>query len=438
MASNTAELLTKYTLDPSSYVTGGQKVINTTSSVITSLGKAATQSDTLHGKIISLGAAFATLGTGAAIAAAAGISKITSYAIEQASSVQLLTARFAALNGSFDIAGRKLAGIQALGRNKSLFGLDELENAGGILEEAGLNVSRLLPLVNTLGNALGGTEGKAIAAANALRNIAEGADPSRTLRRFGINANDFKDAGAVFSRNGKLVKDSQATFAEIEAIIKKKFGNIDAYIENTFARRVAGLKNSFDVAAASFGNAFLSGFGKVADNVGKFFGYLTDSGVAAQVGKSLADGFDSLLGKGDFFNKAISLGVATLEKLPELLSASWKGLVEFGGILKDLLKGVINSIGLGLHNIINSAVSTLYTGLNQVRHFAGDLLKIASNVVDLLPGHDPLLSAKLYGKGAQFQNPKNDYKFSPLLEENGKNILTAHNLQNKFGEAGNS
>lgn len=438
MPSNTDELLTKYTLDPTSYVSGGQKVLGTTSTLISTLANAVKASDTLQGKVLGLSVALGTLGSAAALAAAAGLAKVTSFAIEQASSTQLLTARFAALNGSFDVATTKLAGLQSLARSKSLFSLDELQNAGGILEEAGLNVSRILPLVNTLGNALGGTQGKALAAATALRNIAEGADPLRTLRQFGISSGDFAGAGGAFNKNGKLVKDSQATFSEIESIVKRKFGNIDGYIQNTFARRVEGLKNSFDVAAAGFGTAFLGVFGKVADNVSKFFGYLSDSGRAASVGKNLATGLGDLLGKGDFFNKAISLGMAALENLPTILSESWKYLVEVGATFKTLFLSAVDSIGAGLHSVVNSAVTALYGGINSIRHTVGDLLKTASSVIGLLPGDKATqLSANLYGQGARLLMPHNDLKAPRFFEDSkGNNTLTAENAAKSLGSLG--
>ena len=323
-----------------------------------------------------------------------------------------------------------------MGRTKSLFGLDELQNAGGILEEAGLNLTRVLPLVNTLGNALGGTQGKALAAANALRNIAE--EPTRRdPRQFGINASDFRSVGGVFSRNGKLVKDFEATFSEIEAIIKRKFGNVDSYLQDTFARRVAGLKNSFEVASTAFGEGFLSDVREGGGQCRELFGYLSDSSLASTVGKNLAEGFDSLLGKGDFFNKAISLGVAALDQLPTILSESWKWLTEIGATVKTLFKDAVNGIGDFLHSVINSAVSSLYSGLNTICHTAGDLLKTASSIVDLIPGHDPLTSAKLYGQGARLLSPHNDL-VAPRFFEDGKgnNTLTSDNLGKSLSALG--
>lgn len=442
--SNIDELLTKYAVDFTGVTQAASSIGRHTASIVTDLGKVSVASEGVATKLLKLASTAGTLTTDAIIAGATALAGLSTIGIQQASIIERLTGEYAGLTGSLDTAGKKIKFLQDFAKT-SILPFEAIAEAGIQLEAAGLSTERFTPILGTLAGVFGGTKDKVLELAAAFGRLASGStgEALEAFRRFGITRAGLESQGIKFSGGGQLLSGASETFAAIEKIAKTKYGNVAHYLEKSLSVRLSNLGDAGQQAAASFGKGFLPVIGGIVDKVGSFFSYLnnvdskTGTSIAAGVGKNLAEGLSGILGNGDIFNKAIALGVATFEKLPSILSESWTILKGMGTILKEDFKLAINGIGQFLHDSINSAVKSLYAGLNDIRHFAGDLLKTASSIVDLIPGHDPLTSAKMFAQGARLLNPKNDYKFSPLFEDaQGNNMLTANTLHKKFGAAG--
>ena len=103
--------------------------------------------------------------------------------------IQRLTMTYAALTGSLDSAGQKMKYLQTYAAG-AIGHFDDLAKAGTLLEAAGLQMERFIPIIDTLSGVFGGTSEQVRELASAFGRVASGqmGEAMEVFRRFGIPA----------------------------------------------------------------------------------------------------------------------------------------------------------------------------------------------------------------------------------------------------------
>ena len=385
-------VVTKYTLDPSGYVTGAASVRRATASMKDGMGQVHGSASKATGGIQGfassvassmgqVGSAFSnvipiigSLAQGIALAGAA-YAGMAGYAMGQAGEFEALKLGLQAYSGSIEETEIRLKRLQEVAKlpgldyTEAIRGVTSLQAAGlsyGLAEKALLNFGNAIALVGGGKDELGGV-------LLALTQIAS---------KSTVSAEEINQIAERMPQIRQLMKDAFGT-ANTESIAAMGIAPVDfirriTAMADKLPKALGGSKNAFE----NLGNAIQQTIIKVGtalntrlvpliSQVTDFVDYLNASGTTTQVFESMMNGMGLKPGTTDKgaspIQSFIATAAATLERLPSYLNAGFR-----------LITDSLNAVGLTITDVGNALIS-IYNALapwNQIGTLAvQDMLK---------------------------------------------------------------
>jgi hypothetical protein len=332
MATVVDELITKYSMDPSGYVSGATVVHRTTTG--------------LHSAIGGLSSAFSGLGNiaGTALKAAAGgvlalgaaVVGFGVYAVNAAADFDTLQRSLEAITGSAQRAKEVLAFAEELAI-PSIFGADQLAEAAKVLEAFQLKTERFLPVAEKLGTVFGGDATRLMEFVNALGYIQSGrtGEGLEALSRGGISRKSLEARGISFEKSGEYLGDINRLLDAIEAEVNQRFGGLAASMASGPAAQLASLWDQARRAVRQFGNELLTFVVPYVQFASQKLEQLVKSGGITELGKKVAEWVKP---DGPIVSGVLTF-VSTLMEIPNMIEG-----ISFG------LKGFIHEVLVPMYN----------------------------------------------------------------------------------------
>ena len=164
-------------------------------------------------------------------------------------------------------------------------------------------------------------------------------------------------------------------------IAQRKFGTFGDMMRNTVAVKFSSLVDSWKQTLDKFGQAWFPMIQSITDSLTPFIDYLSQSGEIGRIGTGIANALGGLFGSnsGNGMQRGIALVMATLERLPDVISgvgnAVHHSTVAFGqGIVN-----VYNAIGSGVVNATNWIKDSIVSTVNVFRKIEGEIIGFIQN-----------------------------------------------------------
>lgn len=304
-------------------------------------------------------------------AGVAGFVAFTGVAIREASKIQSLTATFAALSGSFDIAGQKIGFLKKFALESSAT-FDDLAQAGTLLEASGVRMERIIPLISNIAGAFGGAKETVLELASAFGRLTSGqfGESMEIFRRFGIGARDLIGQGITISKGGEIKASVDEIFRAVENIAKQRFGRIGDFLKDSLQVKFSNLQDAWNQLLEAFGNAWFPLITRILDSVTPFVNFLTQSGVIERIGKGFAGLFTGF-GTGGII-RFLAYTVALLEDLPNVIRTVFgyfSGIVvQVGGLIGLLYQGISDTLV-----DVGRAIDSLKPPMQKLADLAGSI-----------------------------------------------------------------
>jgi hypothetical protein len=288
-------------------------------------------------KMLSMVNPFQSLGASLAGASiVGGIGLIGYKAIEASAQIEQLTARFGALNGSMAAGQSKMAWLKDFAKTTAGEFAD-LAEAGSLIEAGGMNIERILPMVNNVASAFGATRENIMELASAFVRLPSGVigESMEIFRRFGITAGDLAAQGIKFSLGGQLKSSVADVFEALQRISQDKFGKIAEAMKNTFAVKLSNFQDSWFQMLARIGDVMLPWAKAAVDTITTVFNYAAqDGGVIDKLlgGGKKSGGEDAQVGR---LQDALFRGAAYLMTVIQYAPKVFKGVVDQFGAVFD-------------------------------------------------------------------------------------------------------
>jgi tape measure domain-containing protein len=238
---------------------------------------------------ITTGATLAVAGLAAASAAIVGIGAASLNAF---GNLERLTLGLQAVEGSAEVAGQRLAELRELARAPGL-GFEQAVGAFGQLRNAGASSSFAQSLIREIGNANARGGGGAAEFGNVMRQIAQ------TLNRpflQGEELNSFREAqlpvdqvlrGRFGTSDTEELKRQGVSSMMVLTAIVEEFSRMER-VAGGFTNSLDNLKDSVNTSLAEIGKGLAPGVMQIVGTIESSFSELTDSGVLALFGQTLA------------------------------------------------------------------------------------------------------------------------------------------------------
>ena len=340
-----------------------------------------------HSATVKMAAAFTLLSGGLGIAASAirtvtgGFVDFLKASVEEASSIERIRLTFAALTGSLDTANQKMKFLKDYASG-AISHFDDLAAAGKLLEAAGLNMERFIPTIDTLAGVSGKGSQAVMELAEAFSKVAGGeiGEAMRVFRDFGINA------GAMAAQSTKAMQQAggdaiAAKLLEILGVAKQKFGLFGQMMRDSTAVRFSSLLDAWKATLTKFGEAWFPLVRKITDSLTPFIDYLSESGEIGKIGEGISNAIGGLFGSnsGDGMQRGIALVMATLERLPDVISGVGNAIHSGTMALGQGIVNVYNAIGIGVANATNWMKESFVSAVNFYRLMAGQFVRAFEN-----------------------------------------------------------
>jgi hypothetical protein len=350
MASIVDTLITRYTMDPSSYESGARRVTAATQGAGTAIARMVEGPIAMLGRMASspLNGIVAALGVGGLVAAGGG-------AVKAALDYDTMRRSLTAVTQSAERAGQVLRYVDKLAI-PSIFTSADLGSAAKTLEAFGLQTERFLPIAEKLGTVFGGTSQDLFQFVDALGMIKGGrtGEGIESLARAGISRDQLKVRGLQFDGGGQFKGQVSQLLDAVEAEVNARFGKLSQEMADGPAAKLASVFDAAGRAVRAVGAAILTVLVPAAERVGSFIQYLVDSGQIEKIATGIAGMFGGDdIGRG--LINAIAWVVSGLQLLPAILAgiSNWFGVLGkhaagFAGILVGIFTATtwMKSIGV--------------------------------------------------------------------------------------------
>jgi hypothetical protein len=322
MASVIDTLVTRYTMDPSSYESGANRVTKATQNAGSAILRMVEGPIAAIGRTVTnpINGLVGALGIGGIIAAGTG-------AVRAAIDYDTMRRSLTAVTQSAERAGQVLKYVDQLAI-PSIFTSADLGSAAKTLEAFGLQTERFLPIAEKLGTVFGGTSQDLFQFVDALGMIKGGrtGEGIESLARAGISRDQLKVRGLQFDGGGQFKGQVSQLLDAVEAEVNARFGKLSQEMASGPAARMASVFDAVGRAMRTIGDAILSVLVPAFEKVGSFIQYLVDSGAIEKVAFGIAHMFGGAdIGQG--LVNAIAWVVAGLQQLPAILAgvSNWFG-----------------------------------------------------------------------------------------------------------------
>lgn len=279
--------------------------------------------------------------TGAVGVATAGVYKLGSAGLKQASEMEILRATLAALRGDTDLARE---GFEFLERfaTRSVFEFGDLAKAGVQLEAFGLNMERILPIISQVGAAFGAKPEQLMSLAEAFGRISAGqsGEAMQQLMRVGISRSALAQEGIRVSNAGQILSDAEQVFLAIERIATKRFGGINDAMSETLAVSLSNLQDGWNQFLTQVGDALMPVIKPLLNALKDFMQFMAGGG-AKLLSDSMVRAFtavSNLLGGEQGMVKTATWIVAIFSVLPDIF-------VMIAKVVETILSGISSVFG---------------------------------------------------------------------------------------------
>jgi hypothetical protein len=358
------EVVTKYTLDPSGYVAGGRKVVDTTRQTTHAIGGFKSFANdpilkSLPGVFGGLADVVSKVATGL-LAAGGAFAAFAAYSINRYAEYNQLRLTFGGIFQDMAKADQMMAALEKYAM-KSMFPEEALRRGALTLTQAKLSVEEFLPVLEILAAKSGDISLEGLLnAADVLRRIrggqtTEGLGPEG-VGRFGINKQDLMRLGGKFDKDGSFVGTWQEALALIKQASKESEGILKA-MEGSETAQLSNAMEAVDKAVRSAGQSLAGTFLPMINTAASAATQMANSGVFTRIADEWGKLFnvtneDGVLG-------FLATVAATLELLPGLIRDAGKAafdtimqlapflqIAERMGWIKDFTQTFSNALGV--------------------------------------------------------------------------------------------
>lgn len=424
MATVVDELITRYTLDPRSYVSGSKAVQNATRQTATHMGQAQNRLGSFASSMrragSSIAGGFKSLGISGkglasafsavqavvgnvisfvqrlatvSVGAAAGLAAIAYAATTQYAAFETIRLTFAGLADSMEKADQMMRAIKGYSL-KSVFDEEPLARAALQLAQIRLEAGEYLPIIEAIAIRSGEiTPDKLLEVVSILRRlrggqIADALGPEG-LGRFGIGREELIAFGAMVDGSGEFKMNVEQALNVVKAIANSpESKRIKEMLEGSPQTRISNALGALQAAFREFGAAASQFVIPALESIASVAQFLAESGWL----KQLSSGFAELFGEDDGkrgFIKFLFTVVSAFEVIGSYL----------GNIVRNAVQAfeVISAVNLKVLQGLTLPLRAMLWALDKVRgtNLVGELDKMLSGIskFGLLGG----LAANLYG-----------------------------------------
>lgn len=335
------------------------------------------------------------------------------FALDTAMEFDTAQRKLEAFLGSSEEAARTMKFIQGLA-GPSLFETKDLAKGATLLAAYGLNVQKVLPLVDKLAAAMGESGESVSEVARVFGRLKAGdfGEAFERLRDFGISFDDLREKGLKFSKSNEYLGTRLQALAAVSAIIEERFGRISDIMQDSPAAKFASAMDSIRRAGVAVGRVLLGAVVPVVETVSKFVGYLTSSGRLEKVTRSLLSMF-SVGGGRNMLERSLATVFTLVERIPTALSNVRNAFAATFGFLEPLMKPVAAILGFMAGTRLVTGIMAVGNAVMQLaRAFrALSLIEIVSTAFS--PGGAAKLLGGAIGAGAAI------FAVNKMLDKNG-------------------
>lgn len=331
------EIVSKYILDSSGYVTGAKTVLNATDklrSKVSELGGSAIRGsfDFLKTATMSIGLASIPLIAGA------------KHAVDSALAYDTLKRTLTAVTYSAERTGQILAFVDKLAI-PSIFTTAELGDSAKTLEAFGLTTERFLPIAEKLGTVFGGTKDKLdsfVGALGYIKNQRFG-EAFESLARGGVSRQALMQEGLKFDKGGSYLGSVEQALSAVEKIVNQKFGKLSQEMASGPAARLASFTDQMDRAFRQIGAVLIEFALPIVDALAGALENIVKSGVF----KNLTEGLTGMFNTktiGDALISTLAGVLAGVMMIPRFVDSLKKSFVQNFGTIRENIEKV--AVGL--------------------------------------------------------------------------------------------